>query len=87
MRQALAAITLPYGLKVIPVQTIATPYFDWRYNGRIDHHINDKNTFSFSYSNQNNTRIERSGGLHQRRFADQLHHQSAHHRQRDRGIR
>ena len=46
----LAAITLPYGLTVDPAQTIAQPYFDWRYNGRIDHHINDKNTFSFSYS-------------------------------------
>ena len=52
--QALAAITLPYGLSVDPVQNIAQPYFDWRYNGRIDHRINDQNTFSFSYSNQNN---------------------------------
>ncbi len=52
---ALAAISLPYSIKVIPVQTIVTPYYDWRYNGRIDHHINDKNTFSASYSNQNNT--------------------------------
>jgi len=53
--QALAAVTLPYSLKVDPVQTIAQPYYDWRYNGRLDHHINDKNTFSVSYSNQNNT--------------------------------
>jgi hypothetical protein len=53
--QALANINLPYGIKVIPVQTIATPYYDWRYNGRVDHHINEKNTFSASYSNQNNT--------------------------------
>jgi hypothetical protein len=53
--QALAALSLPYNLKVDPVQTIAQPYFDWRYNGRLDHHINDKNTFSVSYSNQNNT--------------------------------
>ena len=41
-------------LGAVPTQTIATPYFDWRYNGRIDHHINDANTVSFSYSNQNN---------------------------------
>ena len=52
--QALAATTLPYGLSVDPVQTIGTPYYDWRYNGRIDHHINDRNTLSASYSNQNN---------------------------------
>ncbi len=31
-------------VKPQPSQTIPTPYFDWRYNGRIDHHINDKNT-------------------------------------------
>ncbi|HLX44456.1 MAG TPA: carboxypeptidase regulatory-like domain-containing protein [Bryobacteraceae bacterium] len=42
-------------LGAVPIQTIATPYFDWRYNGRIDHRINDKNTVNFSYSNQNNT--------------------------------
>ena len=52
--QALKAISLPYGLTVIPQQTISTPYYDWRYNGRVDHHINEKNTFSASYSNQNN---------------------------------
>ncbi|HUA84622.1 MAG TPA: carboxypeptidase regulatory-like domain-containing protein [Bryobacteraceae bacterium] len=52
--EALSAISLPYGLKVDPVQTIAQPFYDWRYNGRIDHRINDKNTISFSYSNQNN---------------------------------
>ena len=52
--QALAAISLPYGLKVDPVETIAQPYYDWRYNGRIDHRINEKNTVFFSYSNQHN---------------------------------
>ena len=34
--------------------SIPTPYFDWRYNGRIDQKINDKHSFSASYSNQNN---------------------------------
>ena len=33
---------------------VPTPYFDWRYNGRLDHHINDKNTIFLTYSNQNN---------------------------------
>jgi hypothetical protein len=37
-----------------PVSAIPTPYFDWRYNGRWDHRINDKNNFFASYSNQNN---------------------------------
>lgn len=37
-----------------PTQTIGASYYDWRYNGRIDHRINDKNSFSASYTNQNN---------------------------------
>ena len=37
-----------------PVQAIPTPYFDWRYNGRLDHHLTEKHNLSFSYSNQNN---------------------------------
>ncbi len=37
-----------------PTQAIPTPYYDWRYNGRLDYQINDKNTFSASYTNQNN---------------------------------
>ncbi len=49
-------------LGAVPTQTIATPYFDWRYNGRIDHHIDDKNTVSFSYSNQNNTGLNDQAG-------------------------
>ena len=37
-----------------PSSTIPTPYFDWRYNGRLDHRINDKHNLALSYSNQNN---------------------------------
>jgi len=50
---ALAAIA---GLPVTPqpTHTIPTPYYDWRYNGRFDYQINDKNTFAASYTNQNN---------------------------------
>ncbi|HMF78768.1 MAG TPA: carboxypeptidase regulatory-like domain-containing protein [Bryobacteraceae bacterium] len=51
-QQELALIT---SLGAKPVSTIPTPYFDWRYNGRLDHRINDKNNLSVSYSNQNNT--------------------------------
>ncbi len=42
------------GFNVQPATSIPTPYFDWRYNGRLDHKINDKNSFFLSYSNQNN---------------------------------
>ena len=58
---ALAAVpNLP--VKPQPTQTIPTPYYDWRYNGRIDHHINEKNTFSASYTNQNNRGLNDQNG-------------------------
>jgi len=59
---ALKSLSLPYGINVLPVQTIGTPYFDWRYNGRLDHHINEKNTFNVSYSNQNNRGLNDQAG-------------------------
>jgi hypothetical protein len=54
--QAFAELTLAAnaGLPAQPARTIPTPYYDWRYNGRWDHRINDKNNIFFSYSNQNN---------------------------------
>ena len=42
----------PLGAQPAPV--IPTPYFDWRYNGRWDHRINDKNNLFFSYTDQHN---------------------------------
>ncbi len=52
---ALTQLALITSLGAKPVSSIPTPYFDWRYNGRLDHRINDKNNLSVSYSNQNNT--------------------------------
>jgi hypothetical protein len=52
---ALTQLALITNLGAKPVSSIPTPYFDWRYNGRLDHRINDKNNLSVSYSNQNNT--------------------------------
>jgi hypothetical protein len=59
--QALAGVK---GLPVVPqpAQTIPTPYYDWRYNGKIDHAINDKNRFSASYTNQNNRGLNDQNG-------------------------
>src|SRR5262249_7568578 len=52
------------GFKVEPSATIPTPYFDWRYNGRFDHRVNEKNNFFVSYSNQNNRGLnDQSAGL------------------------
>ena len=59
--QALATVSgLP--VKPQPTQTIPTPYYDWRYNGRLDYHLNDKNTFSASYTNQNNRGLNDQNG-------------------------
>ena len=38
-----------------PVSTIPTPYFDWRYSGRYDHHFSGQESLFVSYSAQNNT--------------------------------
>jgi hypothetical protein len=53
--QTQLALLKTAGFAANPTPTIPTPYFDWRYNGRLDHRINDKNNLSVSYSNQNNT--------------------------------
>ena len=45
-----------------PPSTIPTPYFDWRYNGRWDHRINENNSLSAVYSNQNNTGLNDQSG-------------------------
>jgi hypothetical protein len=45
---------LPASFGANPVHSLPTPYFDWRYNGRVDHRIDEKNNVSFSYANQNN---------------------------------
>lgn len=59
----LALATVPnLPVKPQPTQTIPTPYYDWRYNGRLDHHINNKNTFSASYTNQNNRGLNDQNG-------------------------
>jgi hypothetical protein len=47
-------LNLVKNLGAEPVQAMPTPYFDWRYNGRLDHRFNEKHSLSLSYSNQNN---------------------------------
>src|SRR6266566_8202665 len=38
-----------------PAPVIPTPYFDWRYNGRMDYVINSKHTAYVSYTGQSNS--------------------------------
>ena len=45
-----------------PAQTIPTPYFDWRYNARIDHNFSSKHTFFISYSAQSNKDLNDQSG-------------------------
>jgi hypothetical protein len=45
-----------------PATAIATPYFDWRYNGRFDHRFNEKNSFFLSYSDQQNNGLNDQSG-------------------------
>lgn len=47
-------LQLVQNLGAVPSQTIPTPYFDWRYNGRLDYRISDKHSLSLSYNNQSN---------------------------------
>ena len=45
-----------------PATTIPTPYFDWRYNARIDHNFSSKHTFFVSYSAQTNKDLNDQSG-------------------------
>ena len=45
-----------------PAQTIPTPYFDTRYNARIDHNFNDNHHFFVSYSAQDNNDVNDQSG-------------------------
>ncbi|MGH9864936.1 MAG: TonB-dependent receptor, partial [Candidatus Acidiferrales bacterium] len=51
---ALQSLTLAEPIGAQPAATIPTPYFDWRYTGRLDHHFNSSESLFFTYSAQNN---------------------------------
>ncbi len=51
---AFAELKLVEFLGAKPFPSIPTPYFDWRYNGRLDHRFNENHSVNVSYSNQNN---------------------------------
>jgi hypothetical protein len=55
-------LSLVTNLGAQPSSVIPTPYYDWRYNGRFDLQINEKNTFSASYTNQNNRGLNDQSG-------------------------
>jgi carboxypeptidase family protein len=52
--KAFTELSLVTNFGAQPARVIPTPYFDWRYNGKLDHRFNEKNNLSVSYTNQNN---------------------------------
>jgi len=50
------------GFAAQPATSIPTPYFDWRYNGRWDHRINDRNNLSVTYNDQQNNGLNDQSG-------------------------
>jgi outer membrane receptor protein involved in Fe transport len=69
--QSLAEATTAYnelvlaqqsGLDAQPSLTIPRPFHEWRYNGRLDYTINNKNTAYISYSSQANDSLNDQSG-------------------------
>jgi hypothetical protein len=48
-------ITLLTGVGAVPATVIPTPFFDTRYNGRLDYQLNKNHRGSFSYTSQGNS--------------------------------
>jgi Carboxypeptidase regulatory-like domain/TonB dependent receptor len=46
----------------LPAQSIPTPYFDWRYNARLDHNFSSKHQAFISYSAQTNKDLNDQSG-------------------------
>ncbi|WP_109486845.1 TonB-dependent receptor [Occallatibacter savannae] len=56
-------ISLLTGIGAVPATVIPTPFFDTRYNGRMDYLLNQANKMSFSYTSQgNNSNNDQSAG-------------------------
>jgi hypothetical protein len=60
--QAFTELTLATPIGAQPANTIPTPYFDWRYNGRMDYHLSNKHVASLSYSGQSNNGLNDQSG-------------------------
>jgi hypothetical protein len=54
-QQAFTELSLLTSIGADPAQVIPTPFFEWRYNGRVDHRFNSNHQLSVSYTGQSNT--------------------------------
>lgn len=59
---ALTSLTLAEPIGAQPAPTIPTPYFDWRYSGRLDHRFSPSELLFFTYSAQNNDSLNDQSG-------------------------
>ena len=59
---ALTSLTLAEPIGAEPSPAIPTPYFDWRYTGRLDHHFTPTQSLFFTYSAQNNNSLNDQSG-------------------------
>lgn len=59
---ALASLTLAEPIGADPAPSIPTPYFDWRYSGRLDHRFSPGELLFFTYSAQNNNSLNDQSG-------------------------
>ena len=60
--EALQSLTLAAPLGAQPSPTIPTPYFDWRYTGRLDHKFTSRESVFFTYNAQNNDGLNDQSG-------------------------
>ena len=59
---AFAELTLAQPLGAVPSTTIPTPFFETRYNGRLDYKFNDRHSAYLSYSSQANNSLNDQAG-------------------------
>lgn len=61
---AFEQLSLVTDLGAQPASAIPTPFYEWRYNGRIDYRFNDRHTAYISYTSQSNDgQNDQSDGL------------------------
>ena len=53
-QQAFTELSLLTSIGAQPAQVIPTPFFEWRYNARVDHRITSNHQLSVSYTGQSN---------------------------------
>ena len=61
-QQAFTELSLLTSIGAEPAQVIPTPFFEWRYNGRLDHRFTANHQLSVSYTGQSNTGLNDQSG-------------------------